>query len=75
MRKRVDALGTMDRFDVGFDQLRIPQSKKLLNLEERHSYKNDYIRFLEQSINNGILLIILVGAGRFERPTPCAQDG
>ncbi|MGA3028835.1 MAG: hypothetical protein ABSF98_29195 [Bryobacteraceae bacterium] len=45
----------------------------LLKLEERQSYKDDYSRFLRAGENGCILLIPLVGAGRFERPTPCAQ--
>ena len=43
------------------------------NLEERHSYKIIYILFRGHSENARIGMILLVGAGRFERPTPCAQ--
>jgi hypothetical protein len=45
----------------------------LLKLEERRSYKNDYSRFLHTGGKGCIYLLLLVGAGRFERPTPCAQ--
>jgi hypothetical protein len=47
----------------------------LLNLEERSSYKIDYSGFRYCSEIDCNLLIPLVGAGRFERPTPCAQGG
>jgi hypothetical protein len=47
--------------------------RPLLNQEEHHSYKNDYNRFLALRVNGCISFIPLVGAGRFERPTPCAQ--
>jgi len=45
----------------------------LLKLEERHSYNFDYTSFLRVGENGCIYMIPLVGAGRFERPTPCAQ--
>jgi hypothetical protein len=45
----------------------------LLNLEESHSYKIIYSGILKGAVNGCKLLILLVGAGRFERPTPCAQ--
>ena len=45
----------------------------LLNSEESYSYKIDYRRFFSWPHNARKLLILLVGAGRFERPTPCAQ--
>src|ERR1017187_8557302 len=32
-------------------------------------------RFFTDVLNGRKLLILLVGAGRFERPTPCAQGG
>jgi hypothetical protein len=38
-----------------------------------YSYKNDYSHFLRFQESGCISLIPLVGAGRFERPTPCAQ--
>jgi hypothetical protein len=47
----------------------------LLNPEERHSYKIDYTGLSKVARNGRIYLILLVGAGRFERPTPCAQGG
>ena len=37
-------------------------------------YRIDYSRFRPGSGADRISLILLVGAGRFERPTPCAQD-
>jgi hypothetical protein len=40
---------------------------------DRHSYKIIYSGFLRVAGNASICLIPLVGAGRFERPTPCAQ--
>ena len=40
---------------------------------ERSSYKIDYSRLLREARNARICLIALVGAGRFELPTPCAQ--
>jgi hypothetical protein len=45
-----------------------------LNLEESNSYKFIYSSFGHAHMNGRISLILLVGAGRFERPTPCAQD-
>jgi hypothetical protein len=45
----------------------------LLNLEESCSYKTIYSGILKGAINGCKRLILLVGAGRFERPTPCAQ--
>jgi hypothetical protein len=47
----------------------------LLNLEDRRSYRIDYSEILEGARNGRKCLILLVGAGRFERPTPCAQGG
>ena len=44
-----------------------------MNLEESNSYKFNYSRFRRSKNKNRIHLILLVGAGRFERPTPCAQ--
>ena len=49
------------------------RSVSLLNSEDTHSYKNDYSRFLRVGEIGCIYMIPLVGAGRFERPTPCAQ--
>jgi hypothetical protein len=43
------------------------------NLDKRHSYKNDYSRFLALGEGSYIGLISIGRAGRFERPTPCAQ--
>ena len=45
----------------------------LSNLEECDSYRIDYRRFTYGYRTAHIRLILLVGAGRFERPTPCAQ--
>jgi hypothetical protein len=45
----------------------------LLELEESYSYIFIYSRFFGHPGNAHIRLISLVGAGRFERPTPCAQ--
>ena len=42
--------------------------------EVSHSYRIIYSRFSCSYENVPISLIPLVGAGRFERPTPCAQD-
>ena len=46
---------------------------RLLEFEENYSYKIIYSRFCGHPGNARISLISLVGAGRFERPTPCAQ--
>ena len=46
---------------------------RLLNLEDRHSYKIDYSGIVAATGKGANLLKTLVGAGRFERPTPCAQ--
>jgi hypothetical protein len=43
--------------------------------EGNHSYKFIYSGFSRDVLNGRKLLILLVGAGRFERPTPCAQGG
>jgi hypothetical protein len=47
----------------------------LLNVEDRHSYKNrlqwDFVRVRIDHIS----LKIMVGARGFEPPTPCAQGG
>src|SRR6266508_7052153 len=40
---------------------------------DRHSYKIIYSGILKAARSGRICLILLVGAGRFERPTPCAQ--
>jgi hypothetical protein len=45
----------------------------LLNLEEINSYRIIYSKFWPVEDAGRIRLIRLVGAGRFERPTPCAQ--
>ena len=42
--------------------------------EESNSYRIIYSGILEGAVNGPKCLILLVGAGRFERPTPCAQD-
>jgi hypothetical protein len=44
-----------------------------VDLEGNRSYSFIYSGFSRPSINDRKLLILLVGAGRFERPTPCAQ--
>src|SRR5207248_9869022 len=44
-----------------------------LNSEEKSIYKIDYSGFCGLRKEGRISLILLVGAGRFERPTPCAQ--
>ena len=49
------------------------ERSRLLNLEESYCYKIIYSRFFGRPGNARISLILLVGAGRFERPTPCAQ--
>ena len=48
---------------------------RLINSGSRHSYKIDYTGIPRNLEFRCILLILLVGAGRFERPTPCAQGG
>src|ERR1017187_1302608 len=50
-----------------------PQSVEQADLEGYHSYKFIYSGFFTDFLNSRKLLILLVGAGRFERPTPCAQ--
>ena len=40
---------------------------------DRHSYRIIYSGDLEATGDGCIFLILLVGAGRFELPTPCAQ--
>jgi hypothetical protein len=45
----------------------------LLKLEEPTNYKSDYSAFYPGSARARMPLNWLVGAGRFERPTPCAQ--
>src|ERR1035441_9691679 len=50
-----------------------PQSLDQADLEGYHSYKFIYSGFFTDFLNSRKLLILLVGAGRFERPTPCAQ--
>src|ERR1019366_7534569 len=49
------------------------QTFTLLNLEDRHSYRIDYSGIPRSQESGCKLLKTLVGAGRFERPTPCAQ--
>ena len=44
-----------------------------MKLEERNSYRIDYSDFKANLKNARNSLKQLVGAGRFERPTPCAQ--
>jgi hypothetical protein len=46
-----------------------------VNLKERGSLKIIYSGFCAATQVGLIPLILLVGAGRFELPTPCAQDG
>ena len=46
---------------------------RLLKLEESNNYKIIYSGVGRSRTNGRISLILLVGAGRFERPTPCAQ--
>ena len=50
-----------------------PKSVEQADLEGNHSYKFIYSGFFTDVLNGRKLLISLVGAGRFERPTPCAQ--
>jgi hypothetical protein len=47
---------------------------EVVELRGNLSLKIDYSQILIQSRSARKLLILLVGAGRFERPTPCAQD-
>ena len=50
-----------------------PKSVEQADLEGNHSYKFIYSGFFADVLDGRKLLIPLVGAGRFERPTPCAQ--
>jgi hypothetical protein len=52
---------------------RVSKVLRILNLEESNSYVFDYSDFCRTQTGGRISLILLVGAGRFERPTPCAQ--
>jgi hypothetical protein len=52
-------------------QHRCPRGK-VLNLGGLRSYKIDYSAKAQVASAAHIRLILLVGAGRFERPTPCA---
>src|ERR1039457_5633955 len=52
-----------------------PKSVEQADLEGNHSYKFIYSGFFADVLDGRKLLIPLVGAGRFERPTPCAQGG
>jgi hypothetical protein len=47
----------------------------VLSLVESSSYKTDYGGISHEPRNARNCLIPLVGAGRFERPTPCARGG
>src|ERR1019366_2947031 len=51
----------------------LPGSIGQVDLEGNHSYKFIYSRVFGADLGCCNLLILLVGAGRFERPTPCAQ--
>ena len=51
---------------------RLPH-ERVLNFEEIYSYRNVYSANVLASQVGRNLLKTLVGAGRFERPTPCAQ--
>src|SRR5438132_8622329 len=44
-----------------------------MKLEDFYSYSFDYHSNFYTSTDGHIPLILMVGAGRFERPTPCAQ--
>jgi hypothetical protein len=46
-----------------------------LKLDGNHIYSFIYSLFLGMPSTPRISLILLVWAGRFERPTPCAQGG
>jgi hypothetical protein len=61
---------------IDFDFLRWerPVTPLMLKLEESNSYKIVYSGFGRSRKKDRMGLILLVGAGRFERPTPCAQD-
>src|ERR1017187_7382446 len=50
-----------------------PKRVEQADLEGNHSYKFIYSGFFTDVLDGRKLLILLVGAGRFERPTPCAQ--
>ena len=49
------------------------KSVEQADLDGNHSYKFIYSGFFTDVLDGRKLLILLVGAGRFERPTPCAQ--
>jgi hypothetical protein len=53
--------------------LSIALANPLFSLEEPHSYIFIYSGFFRHPGNAHISMISLVGAGRFERPTPCAR--
>src|ERR1035437_595537 len=51
----------------------LPGSIGQADLGRNHSYKFIYSGVFAADPDGRNLLILLVGAGRFERPTPCAQ--
>src|ERR1019366_2073490 len=53
----------------------LPGSIGQADLGRNHSYKFIYSGVFAADPDGRNLLILLVGAGRFERPTPCAQGG
>jgi hypothetical protein len=66
--------GFLEEPDIGFATIKLPcWSARLLNLVESHSYKINYTTtpdFGGLARKGRKRLIPLVGAGRFERPTP-----
>jgi hypothetical protein len=48
-------------------------SQQVVELERNHIYSFIYSLIFGTPSTAHISLILLVGAGRFERPTPCAQ--
>ena len=53
----------------------LPGSIGQAYLEGNHSYKFIYSRYFTAVLDGRKLLILLVGAVRFELTTPCAQGG
>ena len=56
-----------------FAELRIPKGHWSEDFSFTSILISIYIQFSEAATNSRMPLILLVGAGRFERPTPCAQ--
>jgi hypothetical protein len=58
------------------DQVKVTLREETMgDLRGVNSYKIIYSVLSGPILNTCKLLILMVGAGRFERPTPCAQGG